>query len=85
MGDMNTFTADPSLQQSLSMLPGLTDVRDSDGVVLGYFSPASHQLVETYAQAAAHFDPAETARRKSSGEKGSTTGEVLSRITAPKE
>ena len=82
---MNTFTADTSLQQLLSMLPGLTEVRDSAGVVLGYFSPASHQLPEAYAVAAAQFDPAEKDRRKSSGEKGSTTAEVLDRITAPKE
>ena len=81
---MNTFTADTSLQQSLSMLPGLTVVRDSDGVVLGYFSPASHRMPEVYAQAAAHIDPAEMQRRKLSGEKGGTTGEVLSRITAQK-
>jgi hypothetical protein len=82
---MNSFTADSSLQQSLSMLPGLTVVRDANGIVLGYFSPASHQLPEAYAQAAAHFDPAEKDRRKSSGQKGSTTAEVLNRITAPKE
>lgn len=82
---MNTFTADLSLQQSLSMLPGLTQVRDADGVVLGYFSPAKHQLPEAYAEAASHFDPAEMQRRKSSGETGSTTSEVLNRITAPKE
>ena len=82
---MNTFTADNSLQHSLSMLPGLTVVRDSDGTVLGYFSPASHRLPDAYAQAAAHFDPAEMQRRKLSGEKGRTTSEVLSRITAPKE
>jgi hypothetical protein len=82
---MNTFTADTSLQQSLSMLPGLTVVRDADGIVLGYFSPASHQMPRLYAQAAAHFDPAETERRKLSGEKGGTTGEMLSRITARKE
>jgi hypothetical protein len=81
---MNTFTADTSLQHSLSMLPGLTVVRDSDGTVLGYFSPATHQLPEVYAEAAAHFDPAEMQRRKQSNEQGRTTSEVLSRITAQK-
>jgi hypothetical protein len=60
-------------------------VRDSDGIVLGYFSPASHEIPKAYAQAAAHFDPAELQRRKLSGEKGGTTSEVLSRITAQKE
>jgi hypothetical protein len=82
---MNTFTADTSLQDSLAKLPGLTEVRDSEGTVLGYFSPASNQTPEAYAQAAAHFDPEELGRRKQSNEKGRTTGEVLSRIAASQE
>jgi hypothetical protein len=77
---MNTFTADTSLQQSLSSLSGLTEVRDAEGIVLGYFSPVSQKSPEAYAQAAAHFDPEEMKRRKLSQEKGRTTSEVLSRI-----
>jgi hypothetical protein len=79
---MNTFTADPSLGQSLSSLPGLTEVRDSQGVVLGYFSPTPNKTPEAYAQAAAHFDPEEMKKRKSSNESGRTTSEVLTRIAA---
>jgi hypothetical protein len=79
---MNTFTADTSLQQSLSGLPGLTEVRDPQGAVIGYFSPVSHQHPEAYAQAAAHFDPNEMKQRKLSGEKGRATSEVLSRISS---
>ena len=60
--------------------PGLTEVRDSQGTVLGYFSPAAHKSPEAYAQAAAHFDSEEMQRRKLSKEKGRTTREVLSRI-----
>jgi hypothetical protein len=82
---MNSFTVDTSLQDSLSKLPGLTEVRDSAGTVLGYFSPASHKSAEAYAQAAAHFDPDEMKRRKLSNEKGRSTAEVLGRITASKE
>jgi hypothetical protein len=78
---MNTFTADTTLQQSLSSLPGLTEVRDAQGTILGYFSPASQKSSEAYAQAAAHFDPEEMKRRKLSNEKGRTTSEVLNRIT----
>jgi hypothetical protein len=77
---MNTITADPSLQQSLSALPGLTEVRDSQGTVLGYFSPASHESAAAYAKAAAHFDPEEMKRRKSSNEPGGATNDVLTRI-----
>jgi hypothetical protein len=79
---MNSYTADNSLQHSLSLLPGLTVVRDSAGGVLGYFSPASHKLPEAYAQAAAHFDPVEMQRRKDSGEHGRTTSEVISHLTS---
>jgi hypothetical protein len=79
---MNTFTADPSLQQSLASLPGLTEVRDAQGVLIGYFSPASRANPEAYAEAAAHFDPNELKERRSSREIGRTTSEVLSRIAS---
>ena len=79
---MNTFTADSSLQQSLSSLPGLTEVRDPNGIVIGYFSPVSHQHPEAYAKAAGHFNPDEMKQRKLSGELGRTTSEVLSRISS---
>jgi hypothetical protein len=77
---MNTFTLDPSLQQSLASLPGLTEVRDSAGTVIGFFSPASKQSSEAYSQAAAHFSPDEMKRRKASNEQGRPTSEVLNRI-----
>jgi hypothetical protein len=79
---MNTVTVDSSLQQSLAGLPGLTEVRDSAGVVIGYFSPASKQSSEVYSQAAAHFDPKEMERRKTSNQRGSSTSEVLNRIAS---
>lgn len=82
---MYTFTVDTSLQQSLSSLPGLTEVRDSQGIVLGYFSPAAHTTPEAYSQAAAHFNAEEMKRRKLSNEKGRTTNEVLGRIAALEE
>jgi hypothetical protein len=77
---MNTFTADTSLQQSLSSLPGLTAVRDSKGTLLGYFSPVAQKTAEAYVQAAAQLDPDEMKRRKSANEPGRTTSEVLERI-----
>jgi hypothetical protein len=79
---MNTFTADPSLQASLAKLPGLTEVRDVGGNLLGYFSPALHSSPEAYARAAAQFDPQEMKRRKSSNEPGRITSEVLNRIAS---
>jgi hypothetical protein len=77
---MNTFTADSSLRDSLSTLRGLTEVRDAQGTVLGYFSPAAHETPEAYARAAAHFDPEEMKQRKLSNAIGRTTREVLKHI-----
>jgi hypothetical protein len=77
---MNIVTADTSLQQSLVNLPGLTEVRDTQGIVLGYFSPASQKSAEAYVQAAARFDPQELQSRKTSQEVGRSTSEVLNRI-----
>ena len=84
---MNTVTVDSSLQQSLACLPGLTEVRDSAGAVIGYFSPASKESslapqAAAYSQAATHFDPEELKRRKASNEQGSSTSEVLKRIAS---
>jgi hypothetical protein len=77
---MNVITADSALQQSLVNLPGLTEVRDTRGVLLGFFSPASQKTAEAYAEAATHFDPEELKRRKSENAAGRSTAEVLARI-----
>jgi hypothetical protein len=79
---MNTFTADTALNQSLAGLPGLTEVRDLQGALIGYFSPVSQKNAEAYARAAAHFNLDEMKERKLSNQKGRTTSEVLSRITS---
>jgi hypothetical protein len=84
---MNSVTVDSSLQQSLTSLPGLTEVRDSAGAVIGFFSPASKQSspasqAAAYSQAAAHFDPEELKGRKASNEQGNSTSQVLNRIAS---
>jgi len=77
---MNRIVTDAALNQSLVKLDGLTELRDDDGRVLGYFAPACHDSAAMYVEAAAHFDPDEMKRRKESNTKGSTTSEVLDRI-----
>ncbi len=74
---MNRFTADASLHESLGTLQGLTEIRDSQGNVIGYFSPASSEHADAYSQAAAAFDAEEMKQRKASGERGLTTAELL--------
>jgi hypothetical protein len=78
---MNVITADSALQQSLVNVSGLSEVRDSRGVLLGFFSPASQKTADAYVEAAAHFDPQELQRRKAENVTGRSTAEVLSRIS----
>jgi hypothetical protein len=80
---MNIITADAALQQSLVNLPGLAEVRDTRGILLGFFSPASQTTADIYVEAAAHFDPNELTRRKASDAIGQSTENVLNRITKP--
>jgi hypothetical protein len=77
---VNSFTADSSLKQSLLNFQGLTEIRDTDGNVIGFFSPVDRERAAAYAKAASHFDPAETKRRMESTEKWYTTAEVLEHL-----
>ena len=77
---MSRLTADPTVQTFLGTLTEPTEIRDSSGRLLGLFTPASHFERDLYQQAARHFDPEETKRRKQSGRIGSTTQEVLAHL-----
>jgi hypothetical protein len=79
---MNMLIAASPMQQSLAGLTGLTEIRDLEGRVLGYFSPAREERSAAYAKAAAHFDHEETKRRKQTRQKGLTTTEVMARLRA---
>ena len=83
---MNRLTADDNLQRSLDELEGLTEIRDPQGKVIGYFTPAAgDKTAAIYSQAAAHFDANEMKRRKESGETGLTTAEVLDHLKSLEE
>jgi hypothetical protein len=77
---VNTITTHASWQQLFINVDGLAAVHDSDGKLLGYFSPATSSKAAAYAEAAAHFDPAEMKRRKSSNEREYSTAEVLEHL-----
>ena len=77
---MNTLTADIGLQSALGKLIEPTEIRDQEGNVVGYFTPACLDKARLYAEARSHFDPKEMRHRKESGEKGGTTAEVLERL-----
>jgi hypothetical protein len=83
--DVNSITADTLLHQSLPRVTGLTEVRDTNGNLLGYYSPVTPSRstkldAATFAEAAARIDPEELKRRKESQEREYTTAEVLEHL-----
>lgn len=74
--------ADERMKARLVELSGPAEIRDADGHVIGYFTPASAREAELYSRAAAALDPEEMKRRKNSGEKGYTTAEVLQHLNS---
>jgi hypothetical protein len=74
---LNSITADAATQATLNQLDQLTEIRDTQGRVLGFFAPADRLNQLLYLEAAQHFDPQEIERRKASGGKKYTTQEVL--------
>ena len=68
---MNTITADDVLRQSLNGIESLTEIRDLQGRIIGYFSPVVESSVAAvYSLAAANFNVREMQHRKQSGEPG---------------
>jgi hypothetical protein len=75
-----TITADPAVRLALTGLSEPAEIRDSDGNLLGYFTPAGREEAQLYAEAIAHLDPREMKRRKESGQPGYSTAQVLERL-----
>ena len=77
---MIRLTADAAMKSKLGQLDQPAEIRDADGNVIGYFTPAGHHEALLYRDAAAHLDPDEMKCRKESGAKGFTTNEVLEHL-----
>lgn len=74
---MSTLTADETLRALLSQVKDVTQIRDTAGEVLGYFTPRA----KVYQRAAELFDPAEIKRRKEAEHgQGVSTEELLRRL-----
>jgi hypothetical protein len=71
---MSVLTADPALQAYLRRLKEPTEIRDADGQLIGYFTPAGQ--TEPAPRLRDLFDPAELQRRKALQQKGFTIEEV---------
>lgn len=77
---MITLTADEKMLAILNQATGLAEIRDAGGKVVGFFAPIALPQAGRYANAAAHIDPTEIARRKSAKENGHTTREVFEHL-----
>lgn len=80
---MNTLTANTALEEALRELKGLTEVRDGQDTVMGYFLPAmTREELLLYLKVLAEYDPAEIARRKAEPGKRYTLQEILAQLEA---
>lgn len=74
---MTNLTANEVVQAFLTPIKEATEIRDTDGNLLGYFTPAGQAETLLYQQDIAQFDFEELKRRAASTERGYTTEEVL--------
>ena len=79
---MSTITVDRDLLPLFQQLSEVTEVRDPQGALLGYFAPATQTNARLYARAFAMFDPAEIKRRKEqdAGHPGYTLEQVMQHL-----
>jgi hypothetical protein len=80
---MALMTADGTLKDYLMRAKEITEIRDTDGQVLGYYAPAgvADQVPAVQAlRLAALFDPEELKRRKASTHPGYTFEQVMEHI-----
>jgi hypothetical protein len=77
---MSHLTVDDATLALLGQAKDLVELRDGSGRVIGFFAPVSLEQAHRYAAAAARVDPTEMQRRKSDGQPGRSTAEVLQHL-----
>jgi hypothetical protein len=77
---MKSIVADDGMLSTLGQAKELTEIRDGNGRLLGFFAPASLKNAQHYATGATQFDPLEIERRRQEQLPGRTTQEVLGRL-----
>ena len=77
---MTTITASDALLFELGPLTAPTQIRDSQGNILGYYTPDAARIRGLYEEARAHFDPTEFQRRKEANNQGYSLAEVFEHI-----
>jgi hypothetical protein len=79
---MNHLTADQPLLDRLAGVMEPVEIRDTDGTVLGRYTPVFTDEQERRARAAKYFDLAEAERIAAEESQGSSLAEVWERIRA---
>ncbi len=79
---MTILTANDVVQAFLTPIKEAAEIRDEEGNLLGYFTPAGRAEDMLYQQDIAQFDLEELKRRAASKERGHTTEEVLNYLRA---
>ncbi|HMT21692.1 MAG TPA: hypothetical protein PKE20_10690 [Promineifilum sp.] len=77
---MNSITTDASWRQLFASATGVTPVHDSEGRLLGYFSPVYSANAAEYEAIAARNDTEEMKRRREYDGKWFSTAEVLEHL-----
>jgi predicted aconitase len=77
---MAFMTADNTLKGYLVETKEITEIRDANGAVLGYYAPASAADQVPAIRLAALFNPEELRRRKASTHPGYTFGQVMEHL-----
>jgi hypothetical protein len=73
---MQSVVTNETLPDALMKAKTLVEVRDTNGMVIGFFAPVALEHASRYAEAAAAMDPM-AARRAAKEGPGKTTAEVL--------
>lgn len=73
---MQSIVATDAFKETLAGAKSLVEVRDSTGVVIGFYAPVALENAARYAEAAAAIDPMASKRPAKSGP-AMTTSEVL--------
>jgi hypothetical protein len=81
---MVAVTVDSRIRSQFADAPSQVEVRDEQGMLLGYFTPGWLGTAEDYRRARERIDRAELERRKALPEPGITTQELMSRLHARK-
>jgi hypothetical protein len=74
---MNAITPDAATLSIFDKLDQITEIRDSQGKVVGVYAPIDRAKQLLFLEATIHIDPREKDRRKASGGPKYTTQEVL--------